>query len=289
MSSQTNHAANHSSAGEKGKDEKVRHYSVILCRGEYPAAETTAAADDDYELAIRQIGISDVHHVPLLQFHFENQQTLLKELHDDGKFEGLILTSPRAVEAVARVATADLIDRWSRKHNFTVGPKTAMRVHQIGLTRKLRQEVAGNSRILALSIVQQYVDQDSSGIRFLMPCSSIARDELPLILREHNFSVTVIPAYDTIVASDAHVRLSTVIGNAANDNVLIVFFSPSNVNAVSAHLKDTNYGKKILYVAIGHTTTSALESCSMPAICTAALPTAESLAQTIFSAIGADL
>lgn len=284
MSGPANHTEN-PATGQEVKHEKVRHYSVILCRGEYPAA---IVAEDEYELAMRQIGIPDVHHVPLLQFKFENESTLLQELSDDDKFEGLILTSPRAVEAIARVAPMQLIDRWSRKQNFTVGPKTAVRAHVAGLTRKLHQEVPGNSRILALSIVKQLEERYSREIRFLMPCSCIARDELPDILREHGFTLTTVPAYDTKPAIDSHGRLSAAITTAASEKVLIVFFSPSNVNAVSQHLKTAKFEKEIFYVSIGQATSAALESSGMPAICTSALPTAESLAQTILSAITAD-
>lgn len=288
MSGQANHTGNDPTCGQEDKKEKVRHFSVILCRGEYPAAETSTTAEDEYESALRQIGIRDVHHVPLLQFQFVNQSTLLHELSQHDNFEGLILTSPRAVEAISRIAPLHLIDRWSRKQNFTVGPKTSARAHEVGLTRKLHQEVAGNSRILALSIVKQLEGRDSREVRFLMPCSGIARDELPLILREHDFAVITVPAYDTNPAIDAHERLSSAIAGATTKKVLIVFFSPSNVNAVSQHLKSAKFEKEISFVSIGHTTRSALESSGMPAICTSALPTAESLAETILTAITAD-
>lgn len=271
---------NHTHVPEQDStDQKVRQYSVILCRGDRQAV---AEAADDYESALTAIGISDVRHVPLLEFTFRHEDRLLEHLNDDEKFEGLILTSPRAAEAVSRVANSETRNRWSRKKKvFTLGPKTAARAHADGLTRKLHQEIAGNSRILATSIVKQYEDEDSVKINFLMPCSSIARDELPVILRDHGFTVTIVHAYDTVARQDAHEVLEATIKSLKSENVIIVFFSPSNVDAVVHHLKQTKCDKRLFYASIGSTTTSALESHDMPVTCTSVLPTAASLAQTI--------
>ena len=275
-----------SSADGQSSDQKVRPYSVILCRGEVRSPASIDDPEDEYEKSLHAIGMSDVRTLPLLRFQFRDQQLLMEKLNRCDDYTGLILTSPRAVEAIREVATTDLLIQWSRKEVFTVGPKTAKLAHAIGLTNRKHEEVAGNSKILALAIVKLY--ESKHGIRFLMPCSSIARDDLPLILSQNQIQVDQVFAYDTIPTDDAPQRLESAVRQAVNSNVFVVFFSPSNVNAVGDVLRLLCPSKKVSFVCIGPTTGAALESKGLPFICNSAQPNAESLAKTILTTIQSD-
>ena len=287
MSDPASHAATADPSPEGEKAGKVRPYSVILCRGESPESASDAATGDEFASLFRVKGFSDVRSVPLLRFHFINQQVLERELDRDAAYSGLILTSPRAVDAVANIMTASQAVRWREKQNFTLGPRTSARAFASGLTRRLHQEVAGNSRILALSIVKQLQEQDGGSWRFLMPCSSLARDELPMILRQHHVHVETIAAYETQGAPDAWDRLRSAVTEAAFDDVLLVFFSPSGVNSVADRLSPCFGDKKLSFVTIGPTTAAALESLELPVLCVASLPSAQTLAREVEAAVTA--
>ena len=56
--------------------------------------------EDGYVKAISQNFDLNVTPVSVLKFVFQNEELLLEQLRDPGAFDGLILTSPRSVEAV---------------------------------------------------------------------------------------------------------------------------------------------------------------------------------------------
>jgi len=97
--------------------------------------------------------------------------------------------------------------------------------------------------------------------KLLLPCSSIARDELPAALGKAGYSVTVMPLY-TPVSLPPPEDLNAVLA-AATD---ILFFAPSQVRAFFSWITETP--AHLTYWAIGATTLKemppALQARSLP-------------------------
>lgn len=259
--------------------------AVILCRGDVSSVDD----DDEYLTSLKSAGFRCVKHIPLLHFSFIGQQELLRQLSGcHQQYDGLIFTSVRAVTAIKRCLTDGdqltqcLSDNWRRKGVFCVGPKTCCEVEErLGLIPTLSNEM-GNSIVLAESIVNFY--SPKSHVNLLMPCSSSAHDELPSILSHHGLNVNQVHAYDTLPIRDAEDLLIRTIKEFPNmERILVVFFSPSNVKAVSPSLVSLclQDNPSVLFVAIGPTTEKAIKQLSVPVFCVSSKPDPISLCDSI--------
>ena len=85
--------------------------------------------------------------LPVLTFEVVQTIKLALHLQRPDAFSGLVLTSPRAVAALAE--QAPLLWGWKTKPTYCVGPATAARATALGLTTK--GEDAGNGSIMRLA------------------------------------------------------------------------------------------------------------------------------------------
>lgn len=81
--------------------------------------------NDKYEILLLENGFS-VTHCRTLIFEFKNVDQLGKYLKDESKYEGIIFSSPRCVQAIylAVKDKQDMLNSWQSKHNFVVGEIT---------------------------------------------------------------------------------------------------------------------------------------------------------------------
>ncbi|XP_043406465.1 uroporphyrinogen-III synthase isoform X3 [Chelonia mydas] len=94
--------------------------------------------------------------IPVLSFEFVSLQTFFEKLSHPDSYEGLIFTSPRAVEA-AKLCLGEnskneawrnsLQEKWNTKSAYVVGKATASLVEEIGLAPQ--GEKCGNAEKLA--------------------------------------------------------------------------------------------------------------------------------------------
>jgi uroporphyrinogen-III synthase len=264
--------------------------AIMVCRGD------SASEDDEYILALRDVGFETVRHLPLLEFSYRDSTKFMKMLEDkDFNHHGIIFTSPRSVFALENfiMKTPPLMEllRDRLKFVFAVGPRSSLEVEKkLGLKVSITEpEKAGNSKILAESILEFLKNNRIEETKFLMPCSSSAHDDLPNILTSHGVTVTRIPIYDTFPASDSPERLSNSLHELSSfTTVLLVFFSPSNVKSVSSlllNLKKDETPQKVHFVAIGPTTESCLRDLSLAVFCVSPKPNPQSLSQAILHKI----
>lgn len=80
--------------------------------------------NDKYESLLLENGFS-VEQCKTLVFDFKNVDQLEKYLKNETKYEGIIFSSPRCVQAVyLAINNKDILNHWRSKHNFVVGETT---------------------------------------------------------------------------------------------------------------------------------------------------------------------
>ena len=219
-----------------------------------------ATEPDPYLVAFAEAGF-DAACVPVLDFEFVGRKALAAHLANPDSFGGLVLTSPRAADALAE---HDLTG-WREKPTFVVGPRTAERAQALGL--RTEGEEAGSAAALAETVIAN---------KILFLCGDRRRDELPERLRSAGKACEEVVVYRTI--GDA-----AELGNALEkcpDGV--VFFSPSGVEvALEEGGIDWN---SVLLGAIGPTTAEALREAGLVPAAIAEAPTPEALAAAILNA-----
>lgn len=252
---------------------------ILLLRGDAASDSLNDAYGD-----LQSLPNVNVIQISVLTFVFINLEVLTKSLDNPSDYEGIVFTSPRAVEAVSLVK-ASFQESWSRwiehKSVYVVGEATASKVHQL-LGWQSRGEEAGNAANLAQIITKS----EKPGTKLLFPCGNLRRNELAEGLIEAKIDLHPVVCYQTQPRGDLH----SIIDESDTDHNLdyVVFFSPSGVKAALPLLRkkwphfDTKTTTK---VALGPTTAECLREhgCQDPLI--AAKPNAQSLMTLIKEAM----
>ncbi len=223
---------------------------------------------DPYEAAFRTAGFG-VFSIPVLTFRFIGQEGLIAKLERPNSYGGLILTSPRAVQALAEALKwlPGEVVLWHTKPVFAVGKRTASELRAIGF--RPEGEESGSGALLARYIVRREVDRP-----LLFLCGNLRRDEIPSALKEAGVPFEELQVYETLQAE-------TIDLSSHPKPDWVVFFSPSGVEAVSraADLDWIN----VRLAAIGETTAEAIHQRGFDVEAVAAEPTPESLLEAILA------
>lgn len=224
--------------------------------------------------------------IPVLSFKFVSLEQLFDKLSHPERYEGLIFTSPRAVEAVAlclqtsankEAWECSLKNNWNSKSVYVVGKATASLVEDLGLSSE--GETSGNAEKLADHICSK--DTSYSG-PLLFPCGTLKREVLPKRLKETDVPLETITVYQTAQHPDIRPSLThyfTQEGLPAS----IVFFSPSGVKFCLSIIQELSADKlhQIKFAAIGPTTADAMVAEGLHVCCTAQNPSPQGLAESI--------
>ncbi|XP_005281965.2 uroporphyrinogen-III synthase [Chrysemys picta bellii] len=228
--------------------------------------------------------------IPVLSFEFVSLQTFFEKLSHPDHYEGLIFTSPRAVEA-AKLCLGEnskneawsnsLKEKWNTKSAYVVGKATASLVEEIGLAPQ--GEKCGNAEKLAAYICARETPNSSP---LLFPCGSLKREVLPTILKEKGISLESLTVYQTA----QHPSLQESLKNYFSQQGIpasITFFSPSGVRFCLQHIQKFSGDliNQIKFAAIGPTTAEAMEAEGIPVSCTAENPSPQDLAAGIKKAL----
>lgn len=259
----------------------VSSLHVILCKGESNSQE------DEYLKILSNLtnlhGASTLH---LLQFTWKNVSQLKNCLENPDKYSGLILTSVRAVNAIKNcIGQSETLNLWKNKYIFCVGPKTITETQlQLGLNHSLPDDCAiGNVSSLIESISKCNLNLTGD---LLFPCSSIANVDGPKLLEKYKIKYEVIHVYDTLPISDAVNQFNSLVQSIPQSvELVIVFFSPSNLNAVlepvTNLVKDAE--RQVKLVALGPTTEASLKEAGFEVKSTLSKPSPSYLLEVINS------
>jgi uroporphyrinogen-III synthase len=234
----------------------------------------SADEPDPYRTAFRRIGLRAICE-PVLTFAFPNQDPLANRLEESGRYAALVATSPRAATALGRLFADrdDVASRWRGTPAFAVGPKTASRLHEVGL--EPRGEDAGDAGALAEQIVEA---APSAPLLFLS--GNRRRDTLPNRLREAGLAFDELVVYETRSRSDL-----TLPPPGSSDPSWLVFFSPSGREAVEqAPAVDPDELQHYRLAAIGPTTAGALEAAGWTVEAVAPEPSPDGLVEALQAA-----
>ena len=233
---------------------------VYLLRGAEP--------DDDYVQALEARGFQVVA-VPVLRFIFIHAAALRDKLRAPERYGGLVLTSPRAVEALHRIdANSGLLTLWREKPAYVVGPKTASEASLLGL------EPAGQEGGAAEELADMIV-QDPPEMPLLFLCGNRRRDVLP-----EQLLAAGVPFEELVVYETHPVGALDVSSHPAPD--WLVAFSPSGLEAVqqtSGLDRD-----QVRIAAIGPTTAEAWRAAGWFVAAVAESPTPEALTRAVGAA-----
>ncbi|XP_034835058.1 uroporphyrinogen-III synthase-like [Maniola hyperantus] len=231
------------------------------------------SVSEDYESAFRSHNYETVFVEPL-QFEYLNLQELRYRLQDKS-YDGIVLTSPRAVEAVSKCWAPSKFAVWNSKRVYTVGEASAHKIKSL-LGLEALGGTAGNAENLATLIAKE----NNEGSKFLFPCGNLRSEILPNILHSKQMSVDAITVYET--KENEKLRSSL---QELNDRVLpccLVFFSPSGCEYIYRQLQTFNNKLSNLpHFAIGNSTAHKIENLGVEIAGVAAKPKAESVIESV--------
>ncbi|XP_023938388.1 uroporphyrinogen-III synthase [Bicyclus anynana] len=231
------------------------------------------SASEDYEAAFRKHNYEAIFVEPL-QFEYLNLPALGERLQD-ASYGGAVLTSPRAVEAVARCWAPSKFVLWNTKRVYTVGEASAHKI-KLSLGLEALGGGAGNAENLATLIASE----NSEGSKFLFPCGNLRSEILPNILQSKQISVDAITVYETKENEKLRTSLQE-LNDTANPSCL-VFFSPSGCEYVYRQLQTFNNKlSSVPHFAIGNSTAHKIENLGVEIAGVAAKPKAESVIESV--------
>lgn len=189
-------------------------------------------------------------------------------------YDGIVFTSPRAVDAVCGRVRQPAGRPWVA----AVGAATCGAAERAGWRVDLVPSTASSSGLAC-----ELAELDCSGSRVLFPASSIARDELPRALRRLGATVDHVTAYRTVPneSLDAGECLAALDGAPVS---IVTFASPSAVRGLAACLGGEAFARLLSTcpsVAIGATTAAALAETGVTPAAVAATSTMTGLADAV--------
>ena len=191
----------------------------------------------------------------------------------DSDCDFVVWTSANAVRFAserARVLQVDLSR--TRAIGVCVGPATAETARAAGLPAQVVPDRSDAEGVLAL-----LRRLSPRGRRFLLPRSSLAREELPEGLRREGAEVDAVIAYRAVPAEvDAAVLRAAL---RADDFAALTFTSPSAARHFTALLDPPSLvaARRCAVAAIGSVTAAALAQAGLPADAVAGEPSARAL------------
>lgn len=226
--------------------------------------DTDLARADPYEKAL-----DAVEFIPIMDYHNVNVEELKAALTNQLRYDGIIVTSQRAVDAM-KCVLHEIPQSILSKHIYTVGPTTAKRLEALNFTN-----VQGSDSGNGIALASHMIATVPKGSKFLFLAGEIHRRQLPDRLMEAGHSVTTSIVYRT--TPNAHV--GELIRKRVSHGDWIVFFSPSHTHEVLEALRTTD--KRIHLAAIGPTTHTFLKESGFSVNAIAPDPTAHGLKQAI--------
>jgi uroporphyrinogen-III synthase len=224
------------------------------------------SSSDPYESALARRGFA-VRFLPVLAFHFINQEQLIEALARPQNYGGLILTSPRAAEALAQgfAAISDKKPLWMAKPAYVVGPATAEKTRSLGFS--VIGQDSGDAERLAEQIESSRPDRP-----LLFLSGDRRREVLPERLKQASIPVEERCVYET------HLRDALDVPDGEQPD-WVVFFSPSGVEAVRN--AGITFQASARIAAIGSTTAQAACEAGWAPGAVAAEPSPQALADAL--------
>ena len=244
-------------------------YSILLMKAtSSPEDDEPDTSPNEYERLLSQFGCK-VSFIPPLQFEFVNIDILKDKFRQPDKFSGVVLTSPRSVDACQKafdgIRDKSNLDTWLKsKYCYTVGPSTAQKA--IDLLSWSPNQIrggheCGNSLSLSLCIKEDFTGNVNFTHKELLlyPCGNLKRETLAHeVGKSKNVELDIVTCYKTVANHQLEELIRLVSEDKENIDI-IVFFSPSGVK-FCWDLLQKYIRSDPKYIAIGPTTMTSLKT-----------------------------
>lgn len=229
---------------------------------------------DDYDQSFEDSDYEIVYIEPL-QFVFVNEDELNQKLSHT-EYDGLILTSPRAIEAVSRIWNTEKTVLWSTKKIYTLGDVSGQKIKNL-LNLQPGGMSAGNAENLA-----NVIKNENTAAKFLFPCGNLRSETIITVLENKNMIVDSVTVYDTQESDRLRVNLIDLC-NSDSYPCGLVFFSPSGCEYVHRQLQTIINSKlrTLPHFAIGNSTAHKIENLGIEISGVASKPKAENVLETV--------
>ncbi|XP_068620393.1 uroporphyrinogen-III synthase-like [Battus philenor] len=223
-------------------------------------------ASEDYERACSKYNYEPIFIEPL-QFVYKNSQELGERLQDVN-YNGLVLTSPRAIDAVSECWAPSKFVVWNTKRVYTVGESSGQKVKFL-----LGLEALGTSTGNAENLAKLIIKENCAPAKFLFPCGNLSSEVLPNMLESSGVTVDSLMVYETKENDKLRTDLMSV--NEEEDPCGMVFFSPSGCEYIHRQLQTFNNKLSTLpHFAIGNSTAHKIENLGLEIAGVAVRPSA---------------
>lgn len=191
---------------------------------------------------------ASVDFCPVLETRYAEDINIDRVSQDDS----VIITSKRAVDALERTKA---LSQLSKRYFYAIGKSTFNYLHErmpediTGVyLRSLTSADMSASKQLAQMIIHNHTKERS----YTYFCAAGRRDELPQALRDAGIQCTETVVYETVARAALQLPLES------DDDTILVFYSPSGVDACWSQVADNL--KLLKFVCIGSTTATHLLS-----------------------------
>jgi uroporphyrinogen III methyltransferase/synthase len=217
---------------------------------------------------------AEILFVPVIEIADPTESTPLEQaIQNLASYDWLIFTSVNGVRHF--VEALDRSDRDLRDLNAklcAIGSSTRAAVEALHLRVDVMPE-----EYVAKSLLEALAGEDLRGKRILLPRAAVARDLVPVTLRERGAVVDVVEAYRTIIPADAVARAKEALGHKPD---WITFTSSSTVtNLLAVTGREALAGIKI--ASIGPVTSATAREAGLTVDVEAEPHTIEGLVEAI--------
>ncbi|MFN8416662.1 MAG: uroporphyrinogen-III synthase [Cytophagaceae bacterium] len=204
-----------------------------------------------------------VDFIPFIQIEPVDSKEFKKQKIDILAHTAVIFTSRNAIDNFFRICSENRIEVPAEMKYFCITEQTANYLQKYIVIRK-RKIFAGKKTAQDLEEVLKKHKTE----KFLYPCSSIRKDDIPLFLAKNNFTFNEAVFYKTVASDLSHL--------ASVNYDIIAFFSPSGVSSLFANFPDFEQ-KNTRIAAFGPTTAKAVRDAGLALDIEAPLPNAPSM------------
>lgn len=232
------------------------------------------SASEEYSRAFSEHDYESIFVEPLRFEIINAHQLSVQLLRRD--YDGLVLTSPRAVEALAQCWDPTKFVIWNTKRVYTIGEACCKKIKlQLGLDALGMS--AGSSENLAKIIIAE--NPETSNLLF--PSGNLCLETLPTMLQAKGMNVEALTVYET--KENEQLRADLMELDSSEENpCCMVFFSPSGCEYIHRQLQTFNNRLYHLpHFAIGNTTAHKIENLGLEVAGVAARPKADSLVESV--------
>lgn len=232
------------------------------------------SVSEDYKKAFSDKNFETVFVEPL-QFDLLNLSKLSEKL-DDGEYDGVIFTSPRAIEATSKCWNPSRFVLWSKKKVYTVGEGSTKKIQAL-----LGLESLGAATGNAENLAKQIINENPKSSRFLFPCGNLKSETVVASLQENSINVDALTVY--LTKENDNLKTNLIELNEHKPTLCgLIFFSPSGCEYIYRQLQTFSNNLSVLpHFAIGNSTAHKIVNLGAEVAGVAALPKPECIVESV--------